>query len=63
MKITQQPQFNPITIVIDSPAEAVCFAQIIDAAEMTLPAGSQARSLAIELSNWFTSNVQMGCSK
>lgn len=60
MKMSQTPKFQPITITLETASEANALWEILDSVYYTLPIGSDARNIAIAMSNWFTCDAQLG---
>jgi hypothetical protein len=53
MKVTQDEGFKPITIVLETPKEAMAFREIMD--EISIQqVGNAAYDLSVELSDMFT---------
>ena len=58
MKIEQKPEFQPITITIESDAEALALWEIVGNQGTGL--GNNAEGLCREISNWLSNNSQLG---
>lgn len=58
MKITQAPEFQPITIVLETKAEAEALLYAIDYLNISAAPKRFQRAI-IALSNWFTNQSQL----
>lgn len=54
MKISQEPVFQPITIVLETAEEANKLMDLIDGSSI------KASTIKYELSNWFSYHAQLG---
>ena len=59
MKIKQDPQFQPITITLETLEEAETLWGVIEADNLTKTIPGR-REILIDLSNWFSNNAQLG---
>ena len=60
MKIEQKPKFQPITITLETSEEVEMFWEVVNGGAKI---SKKAKKFGIEISNWISSNAQLGGDK
>jgi hypothetical protein len=60
MKIEQEPEFQPITITIETADEANFLWEILEEAVLPATHKNAKREFCISLCNWFSDTAQLG---
>ncbi len=64
MKIQQEPKFQPITLVLETKEEAEALWELVDSSGIEISSRKRQlrRKLRRKISNWFSTQAQLGGS-